>query len=234
MDISGSYTLSAPREQVWNALLDPDTLKRALPGCESAERTGDNDYAVRLNVDVAGVKGAYNSSLHVLNAQRPDSYRVIVDSTGVRGILHGDGVVRLEAKDTGTTVVHYSGQAQLGGAIAGLGVQVASGAANLLIRQYFTRLENMLPAAPVMPPETPRVSETPVAPYTPVPEPVIANIPASEPEAVTATPPPPVTESNLEPVAAQMPPPTAPLRPAPPPARRRWTWWWQRRNRSST
>ena len=42
MDISGSYTLNAPREQVWDALFDPHTLKRAVPGCESLNRVGDN------------------------------------------------------------------------------------------------------------------------------------------------------------------------------------------------
>ena len=147
MDISGSYTLNAPREQVWNALRDPGALKRAIPGCESLEQTGDNAYTVRLNVGVAGVKGIYNGSLHVLDAQAPESYHLVMDGTGVRGILHRDGVLRLEAQATGTTVVHYAGQAQLGGAIASVGPLVATGAANRLIKEYFTRLADLLPPA---------------------------------------------------------------------------------------
>ena len=33
MDMSGSYRITAPREQVWAALNDPEILKRCIPGC---------------------------------------------------------------------------------------------------------------------------------------------------------------------------------------------------------
>src|SRR6185312_3206717 len=148
MDISSSYTLNAPREQVWDALLDPDLLKRAIPGCESLELTGDNQYAMRLNVDVAGVKGAYQGTMRVLDAQKPESYRVVVDGAGARGILHSDGVLHLQANDAGATDIHYSGQAQLGGPVASIGAQVARGAASMLLKRYFSRIASLLPAAP--------------------------------------------------------------------------------------
>ena len=147
MDISGTYTLNAPREQVWDALFDPETLKRAVPGCESIERTGADEYAMRLHVDVAGTRGSYDGSLRVLEAQKPESYRLVVDGTGARGILHGDGRLRLETNDTGATVVTYSGQAQLGGAIASIGVGVARTAAQHLIQDFFGRLQQALPAS---------------------------------------------------------------------------------------
>ena len=49
MKISGSYTLSAPPDLVWNALFDPDTLKRAMPGCESVTRMTSDDYTTAYN-----------------------------------------------------------------------------------------------------------------------------------------------------------------------------------------
>jgi uncharacterized protein len=147
MDISGTYTLNAPREQVWDALFDPETLKRAVPGCESIERTGADEYAMRLHVDVAGTRGSYDGSLRVLEAQKPEGYRLVVDGTGARGILHGDGRLRLETNDAGATVVTYSGQAQLGGAIASIGVGVARTAAQHLIQDFFGRLQQALPAS---------------------------------------------------------------------------------------
>jgi uncharacterized protein len=238
MNISGSYTLRAPREQVWDALLDPNTIRQAVPGCESLEQTGDNQYAMRLNVGVAGVKGVYNGDLRVLDAQKPETYRVVIDGTGARGILHGGGVVRLEASDASTTIVHYTGQAQLGGALASLGMQVASGAANMLIKQYFVRLTNLLPAAPIAPAAAavaaaPMASETstaaataePAAPTEPAPpEPEVAFVPealpaepVASPIADTALAETPAT-SEPAPVEAFMPPPTAPIIAPQPPA----------------
>lgn len=218
MDISGSYTLSAPREQVWDALLDPNIVRQAVPGSESVEQTGDNQYAIRLNVGVAGLKGIYDNTLRVLDAQKPETYRVVVDGTGVRGILHGDGVVRLEARDANTTVVHYMGQAQLGGAIAGLGMQVASGAANMLIKQYFTRLADLLPPAPitaaVSAASTATASEASAAaataPAEPAEQPIASPMADATSTETFATPAP-------APVDSFMPPPTAPIIPPRPP-----------------
>lgn len=210
MDISGSYTLSAPREQVWDALLDPNIVRQAVPGSESVEQTGDNHYAMRLNVGVAGLKGIYDNTLQVLDAQKPETYRVVVDGTGVRGILHGDGVVRLEARDANTTIVHYTGQAQLGGAIAGLGMQVASGAANMLIKQYFTRLADLLPPTPI----TAAVSTAPTA-IASESSAAATTAPAEQP--INAAPTETFAAPAPAPVDSFMPPPTAPIIPPRPP-----------------
>jgi carbon monoxide dehydrogenase subunit G len=204
MDISSSYTLNAPREQVWDALLDPDLLKRAIPGCESLEPTGDNQYAMRLNVDVAGVKGAYQGTMRVLDAQKPESYRVVVDGAGARGILHSDGVLRLTANDAGTTDIHYTGQAQLGGPVASIGAQVASGAASMLLKRYFGRIASLMPAAPVVAPVAEVDPVAPVAP--PVAASAVPEAPAPSVEAAPAEPPPTSVPADIPPAVADAAP----------------------------
>jgi len=214
MDISGSYTLNAPREQVWDALLDPDLLKRAIPGCESLEQTGDNQYAMRLNVDVAGVKGTYQGTMRILDAQKPESYRVVVDGAGARGILHSDGVLHLRANDAGATDILYSGQAQLGGAVASIGAQVARGAASMLLKRYFGRIASLLPAMAAVP------AADPVASVASVAAPSTPEAPAEVPPVAVAAPvePPPASA----PVDTVIPPAAAAAetvsRPAPAPA----------------
>lgn len=229
MDISGTYTLNAPREQVWDALFDPETLKRAVPGCESIERTGADEYAMRLHVDVAGTRGSYDGSLRVLEAQKPESYRLVVDGTGARGILHGDGRLRLETNDAGATVVTYSGQAQLGGAIASIGVGVARTAAQHLIQDFFGRLQQALPAsvaATVAPaavssatPTTPTTSAAPPAdafsaPAAPANAPVDALLPRTAPIIPPPAPPTPPSPQPAPPAEA-LATPSASAAPAP-------------------
>ena len=41
MELSDSRVIAAPREMVWAALLDPEVLKAAVPGC--TEMTGSAD-----------------------------------------------------------------------------------------------------------------------------------------------------------------------------------------------
>jgi carbon monoxide dehydrogenase subunit G len=144
MEVTGKYTLYAPREWVWDALLDPDMLKRSVPGCERLVREGDDRYRVRVNINVAAVKGVYDGTLRLSDAVRPDHYHINVEGSGARGVLRGEGEVRLEASAPNRTTIHYAGQAQLGGTIASVGGRIAQGAAELLLKQYFARLADLL------------------------------------------------------------------------------------------
>ena len=48
MKVSGTHLLNAPRDRVWQCLNDPAFLKECLPGCESMEATGPDQYQVTL------------------------------------------------------------------------------------------------------------------------------------------------------------------------------------------
>ena len=43
MTMDGEVELSAPRNEVWEKLNDPEILKACIPGCEELERTEDNN-----------------------------------------------------------------------------------------------------------------------------------------------------------------------------------------------
>ena len=70
MKLSGSYTFSAPRDDVWQLLNDPQTLQRIIPGCERLEEVGQDTYAADIKLGLAGVRGDYSWTMldwtHVL------------------------------------------------------------------------------------------------------------------------------------------------------------------------
>ena len=215
MDISGTYTLSAPREHVWSALQDPDTLRRTIPGCERLERADDGSYNVRLNVGVAAVKGVYDGKLRLTDLDPPTSYRIVVDGKGLRGVLHGDGVLTLDAPDANTTVVSYQGTALLGGALAGVGNRLAGGAAGMLIKSYFAKLGETVgaagAAAPTMAAAPPAMPAAPAEPAEMMPEPAaVAPAPAAvAPAPAEMMPEPAAMPAVEEPAAMPEPPPAA-------------------------
>jgi carbon monoxide dehydrogenase subunit G len=70
MDVSGSQKIKAPRQVVFQALLDPKILQHSIPGCESAEfvdfPTG-RQLKMTISIDFPGLKGShtiYQSNLH--------------------------------------------------------------------------------------------------------------------------------------------------------------------------
>lgn len=186
VDISDSYTLYAPRDRVWDALIDPDTLKRTVPGCELLKQAGDNAYTVRLNVGVAGRRDIYDGTLHLLDVRKPETCRMVVEGAGTLGTLRSDAALRLEARDDDTTIVHCTGRAQLGdpGTGAGQDTEAAGDTANTLIRQYFDQLADLLPgAAPaIASPEGDTAPDEATAPApTPSPAPVAAEPEVEQP-----------------------------------------------------
>ena len=86
MDISATYVFDAPAEKVWNTLMDPQALAACVPGCQSLESTGDNEYQAMVNVSLGPVRGQFyckscyhrGKSLSILPplAQRQQQHRL--------------------------------------------------------------------------------------------------------------------------------------------------------------
>lgn len=143
MDVKGSHTFNAPRDRVWQLLLDPEALRAALPGAKEFNKVGDDAYETVMSVGVGSVKGTYNAKIQVRDKNEPASYRLVVEGTGRPGFLKGDGLIEL-ADQGETTQVNYRGQAQVGGMIAGVGQRLISASANLVINQFFKAMERQL------------------------------------------------------------------------------------------
>jgi len=48
MEMKGEQLIPAPQQVVWDALNEPAVLKVCVPGCESIEKSGDNEYQVLM------------------------------------------------------------------------------------------------------------------------------------------------------------------------------------------
>ena len=79
MDMTGEYRIPAPRQRVWEALNDPDTLKAAIPGCEELNKLSDNELEARVKAKVGPVSATFTGkvTLNDLNPPRelPDRRR---------------------------------------------------------------------------------------------------------------------------------------------------------------
>lgn len=156
MQIQGTHTFKAPRLVVWDALMDPTILAMALPGGEALEKVGENEYKAALKVRVGPVQGKFDGSIELSEINEPESYHMQVSGQGAPGFVNGGGDVRLE--DAGAeTVMHYSGDVQVGGKIAGVGQRLIDSTAKSMIRQGLAALDTQVEAraAAVSEPATP-------------------------------------------------------------------------------
>lgn len=145
MQIQGTHTFKAPRQIVWDALMDPTILAMALPGGEALEKTGDNEYKAALKVRVGPVQGKFDGSIELSDINQLESYHMQVSGQGAPGFVNGGGDVRLE--DAGPeTIMHYSGDVQVGGKIAGVGQRLIDSTAKSMIRQGLAALDTQVEA----------------------------------------------------------------------------------------
>lgn len=143
MKIQGSCDLPAPRERVWQALLDPGQLAKAMPGCEKLEATGPDEYKATLKVGVGAVKGTFEGKVRLSDIQPPARYKMMVEGSGSPGFVRGEATMELSAIEGGTRVA-YDGDVQIGGLIAGVGQRMLGGVSKMMVDQFFSRMAELL------------------------------------------------------------------------------------------
>ena len=139
MTMTGDYVLPADRQTVWNALNDAEILKACIPGCESFEKVGDNQYAAVALAKVGPVKARFKGQVALLELDPPNGYRIAGEGQGgVAGFAKGGAVVRLEDAEGGTRL-SYDVEAQIGGKLAQIGQRLINSAAKKIADDFFAR-----------------------------------------------------------------------------------------------
>lgn len=145
MHIEGSYEFEFERELVWDVLMDIDVLGSIIPGSKGLQEVGENKYESKLAVRVGPVNGKFESSFELADVLAPESYRLIVEGKGPAGHVTGAGEIRL-AQAKGKTVMHYAGDARIGGKIAAVGQRLLDVAAKQITKQALRKLSKQIEA----------------------------------------------------------------------------------------
>lgn len=205
MDMSGEYRIPAPRERVWAALNDPETLKQAIPGCEELTKHSDTELEAKVTAKVGPVKAKFGGNVRLENINAPESYSIVGEGKGgAAGFAKGGADVHLK-EDGSDTILTYSAKAEVGGKLAQIGSRLIQGTAKKMADDFFGKFSQIVTDAEVAHKPAPAAA----APAGPVG--AAEPAPAGEPAAPQPFPADAVTERAEK--AAE---PTA--RPAPKPA----------------
>ena len=143
MHIEGSYEFDSRRELVWDVLMDIDVLGSIIPGSQGLNEIADNKYQSKLAVKVGPVNGKFEANFELADVNAPESYRLIVEGKGPAGHVTGAGTISLAAADGGT-VMHYAGDARIGGKIAAVGQRLLDVAAKQIAKQALRKLSKQV------------------------------------------------------------------------------------------
>lgn len=139
MDMTGERRIPAPRQKVWDALNDTDTLRSCIPGCESLERLSDTAMKATAAIKIGPISARFTGNIALSDMDPPNSYRISGEGQGgVAGFAKGGANVRL-SDDGPFTVLSYDVKAQVGGKIAQLGARLIDATSKQMADLFFDR-----------------------------------------------------------------------------------------------
>lgn len=141
MKISGTATMVASPEQVWQAVHDPDVLARCIPGCHSLREIAPGHYAMTVTAGVAAIKGSYDGEIGISDVTEPTAFTMKAQGAGAPGTIATTVEVSLSPGESGGTAVTYEADAQVGGPIGGVGQRMLAGVARKMAGQMFAALD---------------------------------------------------------------------------------------------
>ncbi len=146
MDLSGSEEIATGRQELWNALNDPQVLTQCIPGCRGMTETAPDAYDLELQLKVAAVSGSFSGRIALTEKEPPERCRITVSGEGSLGT--GTGTAEFAIVETGpeTCRLDYSGEGEIGGLVAGVGQRILKSVAKHLTKSFFKDLRQHVAA----------------------------------------------------------------------------------------
>jgi carbon monoxide dehydrogenase subunit G len=107
MKLEQSFSVAAPIDEVWNALIDVQRVAPCLPGAEITDRKDDGSYAGTFTVKLGPTTAIYNGVLR-LESLNPEAHVATMNARGTdkrgRGGASATIVSTMREDGTGTVV----------------------------------------------------------------------------------------------------------------------------------
>jgi hypothetical protein len=142
MKMSDERLIAASRETVWAALLDPEVLKRCVPGAQEVTGTPEDGFEAVVVQKVGPVKATFKGTVTLSDMVPLESLTLSGEGKGgAAGFAKGGAQVRLEDAEGGTRL-SYDVEAKVGGKLAQLGSRIIDGFSKKMADQFFGNLQN--------------------------------------------------------------------------------------------
>ncbi len=144
MKMNGEKIINASKQDVWDALNNPEKLKLAIPGAENVEKKDDNNLTATVKTKIGPISARFTGNIILSNVNPPSSYTLTGEGTGgAAGFAKGSANVELLEVDEGT-LLKYNVDANVGGKLAQIGQRLIETTANKLADDFFGKFNEIL------------------------------------------------------------------------------------------
>ncbi|WP_421795120.1 CoxG family protein [Haliscomenobacter sp.] len=141
MTLSGTYTVNAPAQTIWDMMMDPEILARITPAITKLEKIDDENFKAIAEVKIGPVGGSFSGNLKMVDKVQPESFKLIIQQNSKIGNAAAEVNMNMKALSDTQTEVSFTGDVKLSGMLATMGGRVITPVANMLSKQFFEALE---------------------------------------------------------------------------------------------
>ena len=135
LHLTGSTTINAKGERVYQLLTDPKFIATTLPDAVEVAVLDRESLEAKMKVKVALISSSIRVRLRVTDKIPPSSARLLVEGSGSGSTLKISSTFSLEGD--GTTRMSWAADAEITGLMAGLGSIVLRGFAEKKVGEIF-------------------------------------------------------------------------------------------------
>ena len=143
MKLEGSYQINLEKEKVWEALNDPEVLRKSIPGCEDFKKNSDTEFTATATNKIGPFNASFTGDIELKNINAPHSYLIEGSGNSPVGFANGEAKVKLEDSEGGTKLI-YEVEANVGGKIAQVGSRLIDMTAKKMADIFFGKFSELI------------------------------------------------------------------------------------------
>ena len=143
MKLSGSYQINLEKQKVWEALNNPEILRKSIPGCEEFTKDSDTEFSATATNKIGPFNASFTGTIELKDINAPNSYKIVGSGNSPVGFASGEAEVKLEDHNEGTKLI-YTVEANVGGKIAQIGSRLIDMTAKKMADIFFGKFSDLI------------------------------------------------------------------------------------------
>jgi carbon monoxide dehydrogenase subunit G len=143
MKLNGTHKFKANSGRVFNAILDPATLQKIIPGAESVQLLDATRLQLNVTTPLPGLKGPFAVIINLLQRQEPNLIVLGLQRQGRGGSVDATANLTITDEADGGSLLTYDANAELSGTIAIAGT-IGKPMVNNTLDTIFSNLDKTL------------------------------------------------------------------------------------------
>ena len=137
MHFSGTRDVKAPKERVFQYVLDPTKVAACAPGFKSMEILGDDHFKPTLAVGIGAIKATFTLDVTLEDVRPTDHAAMRARGAAAGSAVEIHAAMDLSAVSADVSHVDWTADVTVSGTIASVGARMMEGVAHKQIDQFF-------------------------------------------------------------------------------------------------